>query len=261
MTIRKCRAKVISQTELCPGIFDLRIEAPEAAEQAAAGQFLNLYLNDRSRILPRPVSICEIGADRKSLRLVYRVTGKRSGTAELAAYGPGSEISLLGPLGNGFPTGAGNGVCCVVGGGIGIPPLLELCRELPGRKIAVLGYRDRQTFLKEDFASLADRTLIASEDGSTGVRGNVLDALRAENILPDCIMACGPLPMLRALKQFAAEHEIPCYVSLEERMACGVGACLGCVVKTTATDPHSNVKNRRVCKDGPVFDAKEVDLG
>jgi dihydroorotate dehydrogenase electron transfer subunit len=279
----KGTAVVLSQKEISAGIFDLCIAAPSISAAARAGQFLNLYLNDRSRLLPRPVSICEILWDRKALRLVYRVTGEKAGTGELSTYLPGTEIEVLGPLGNGFPTDrkeigdciarsheaeeAGSlktenadSVIAVVGGGIGIPPLLELCHELPGKKTAVLGYRNADLFLKGDFTRAADRVLIATEDGSAGTKGNVIDAMRENDFTPDCIMACGPLPMLRALKKYAEEKKIPCFISMEERMACGVGACLGCIVKTTEKDAHSNVKNKRVCKDGPVFDAREVDL-
>jgi len=262
--------KAVSQKELCPGIFDLRLSAPELVQNARAGQFVNVFLNDRSRLLPRPVSICEIkgtGNEKDTLRLVYRVTGEKAGTAELSSYAAGTQISLLGPLGNGFPLEKARWEMpgrepdiAVVGGGIGIPPLLELCHELPCRKTAVLGYRNENLFLKDEFDLAADRLLVATEDGSYGIKGNVLDAMKASKYEPTCIMACGPLPMLRALKQYAAERNIPCFISMEERMACGVGVCLGCVVKSAETDPHSCVKNKRVCKDGPVFKAEEVDL-
>ena len=102
--------------------------------------------------------------------------------------------------------------------------------------------------------------LIATEDGSAGVRGNVLDAIREKGEQPDICFACGPKPMLRALKQYAAEKGIPCWISMEERMACGIGACLACVCRTAVTDSHSQVKNARVCKDGPVFPAEYLDL-
>ena len=149
----------------------------------------------------------------------------------------------------------------MVGGGIGIPPLLELLWALPGKKTALLGYRSKaQLFLLEDFAVAADVVKIATEDGSAGIRGNVVDLLRALPEKPKAILSCGPLPMLRALKAYAAEEGIPLWVSMEERMACGIGACLGCITESAEVDAHSNVKNKRVCADGPVFRAEEVVL-
>ena len=149
-----------------------------------------------------------------------------------------------------------------MGGGIGIPPMLELFKELreAGANAAVIaGYRDQQLFLTEDLGKYGE-VYIATEDGSVGTKGNVLDVMRQEQLKAQVIMACGPMPMLRAIKQFAEEKQIEAFISLEERMACGVGACLGCVCKTTHRDHHSHVNNARICTDGPVFNAKEVDI-
>ena len=190
------------------------------------------------------------------VRLVYRVTGPGTGTEEFSSWQPGEEVRLLGPVGNGFPTDLGP--VTAVGGGIGVPPLLGLVRALPG-SVAVLGYRNAKTFLQEDFEK-AGRTLIATEDGSLGTPGTVIDAMKAADVLPGVICACGPKPMLAAVKAFAQERSMACYLSLEERMACGVGVCLGCVCQTKETDAHSGVHNARVCVDGPVFEASEVVL-
>ena len=139
--------------------------------------------------------------------------------------------------------------------------MLELARRLDCHKNVVVGYRNNQTFLKEDFEAVADTDVyIATEDGSVGTKGNVLDAVKQEKVEADVIFACGPTPMLRAIKAYALENDIPCYVSLEEKMACGIGACLACVCKSTEIDDHSQVKNKRVCKEGPVFLAEEVEL-
>ena len=146
----------------------------------------------------------------------------------------------------------------IIGGGIGIPPMLELAKQLDAEKTVVLGYRT-STFLKEEFEEVCD-VKIATEDGSVGAKGNVLDAVKQEKVEADVIFACGPTPMLRAIKAYALENDIPCYVSLEEKMACGIGACLACVCKSTEIDDHSQVKNKRVCKEGPVFNVKEVEL-
>ena len=127
------------------------------------------------------------------------------------------------------------------------------------KPVVVLGYRDNQLFLKEEFEPYAG-VYVATEDGSAGTKGNVLTVMEKEQLKADVIMACGPMPMLRAIKNYAGEKHIEAYISLEERMACGVGACLGCVCKTVHKDEHSHVNNARICTDGPVFDAREVEI-
>ena len=147
-----------------------------------------------------------------------------------------------------------------MGGGIGVPPILELTKQMKcDKKQIVVGYRDAQTFLKEELEQNGE-LYISTENGSVGTTGNVMDAIRENGLEADMIYACGPTPMLRAIKQYAEEHKIVCYISLEERMACGIGACLGCVCKTKEKDAHSNVCNKRICKDGPVFLATEVEI-
>lgn len=255
--MEKCH--ILSQRGLGAGIFDLVLRAPEIAAEAVPGQFVNVYLKDHARILPRPLSLCAFDRTQGTIRLVYRVTGEGAGTEELSSYPAGTELPVLGPLGNGFPTELES--VCAVGGGIGVPPLLALLKALPGRKTAVLGYRTAgQMFLKEEFDAAADAVFVATEDGSFGTAGTVIDALKTLPVQPEAILSCGPRPMLRALKQYAAERGIALWVSMEERMACGIGACLGCVAESTETDAHSQVKNKRVCKDGPVFRAEEVVL-
>ncbi len=137
--------------------------------------------------------------------------------------------------------------------------MLQLAKTLEAEKSIVLGYRDSHLFLSEDLAKYG-KVYAATEDGSQGTRGNVLDAIGENALEADLIYACGPMPMLRAVKRYAAQRGIKAYISLEEHMACGVGACLGCVVKTRDVDPHSHVHNARICTDGPVFDAEEVDI-
>ena len=126
-------------------------------------------------------------------------------------------------------------------------------------KQVILGYRDRELFLKENFERYAS-VYVATEDGSMGIKGNVMDVIAANELEADVIFACGPMPMLRAVKKYAQERGIPAYISLEEHMACGVGACLGCVVKTKEIDSHSHVHNARICTDGPVFEAETVEI-
>lgn len=254
---KKVKATVVSQKQIADQIFDLWLET-ELARHAHAGQFVAVYPRNASTLLPRPISICEVDKAAGRLRLVYRIAGK--GTAEFSAYKTGDALEILGVLGNGFPVDKAKGRrVFLMGGGIGIPPMLELAKELEADKQIVVGYRNRDLFLEEDMAKYGN-VYIATEDGSVGTKGNVLDAIRANNISADLIMACGPMPMLRAVKQYAAEQGIEAYISLEERMACGVGACLGCVCKTREADHHSHVNNARICTDGPVFEAKEVEI-
>ena len=255
---KKETAVVLSQVNLAPGIFDLKIRC-SIAQDAQCGQFVAVYPKDKSTLLPRPISICEVNKEESTLRLVYRVAGK--GTAEFSGLKEGDTVDVLGILGNGFPVQeAKPGMTAVLlGGGIGVPPILQLSKELDCEKKIVVGYRDAQCFLKEDFEKNGD-TYIATEDGSVGTKGNVMDAIRENGLKPDVIYACGPMPMLRAIKKYAEGEGIPAYISLEERMACGVGACLGCVCKTTKVDHHSHVNNARICTDGPVFEAREVDI-
>lgn len=253
-----CETGVVTKAaKLSEGIFELYINT-KIAETAVPGQFIMVYPADGSMILPRPISICEV-VGRSTLRLVYRVAGK--GTGEFSTYGEGDTVKVLGPVGNGFPLDKAEGKKAVlIGGGIGVPPILELSKALKEQSpIALLGYRDSTMFLKEDFDKYV-RTEIATEDGSVGTKGNVMDALAKGDIPCDIIYACGPMPMLRAIRKYAQEKNIPAYISLEERMACGVGACLGCVCKTTKKDAHSHVNNARVCTEGPVFEAGEVDI-
>ena len=140
-----------------------------------------------------------------------------------------------------------------------MPPLLELARHLPGEVQLVMGYRTGETYLERELSE-AGTLYLATEDGSRGTPGNVLDAIRAHGLTAEVLYACGPLPMLRALKAFAEETGMEAWVSMEERMACGIGACLACVCQSTEVDGHSQVKNKRVCQEGPVFNAREIEL-
>ncbi len=247
-------APIVRQEEIADDIYSMWIEAKDIAEHARAGQFLSVYSNDGSRLLPRPISICEIDREKGKLRLVYRVAGK--GTKEFSDMHAAATLKVMGPLGNGFPKKEKKAF--LIGGGIGIPPMLELAKELDCEKQMVLGYRD-ELFLNDEFKPYGTVT-IATEDGSAGTKGNVLDAIRENGLTADIIYACGPTPMLRAIKQYAAEHDIECYISMEERMACGIGACLACVCQSKDKDAHSNVNNKRICKEGPVFLAEEVEI-
>ena len=255
---RKEWCTVISQEELTEGVFSMWLEAEDMVAEAVAGQFVSVYCRDGARLLPRPISLCEIDKEKGCLRLVYRIAGK--GTDELSELQAGDQVSVLGPLGNGFPLEAAKGkTLFLMGGGIGIPPMLETAKQLDGKKKIIVGYRDKNQFLTEELEKAGD-LYIATEDGSVGTKGNVLDAIRSEGLEGDIIFACGPTPMLRAIKAFAQEKKMECYISMEEKMACGIGACLACVCKSKEVDGHSHVHNKRICKDGPVFEASEVEL-
>lgn len=254
---KKIKATVVSQKKIAENIYDLWLET-ELALNAHPGQFVAVYPKNAATLLPRPISICEADKEKGRLRLVYRIAGK--GTGEFSSYRAGDNVDILGILGNGFPIDKARGKkVFLMGGGIGIPPLLQLAKELDAEKQIILGYRNNDLFLKEDLGHCGN-VYIATEDGSVGSRGNVMDAIKENGLTADVIMACGPMPMLRAIKKYADENGIEAYISLEERMACGVGACLGCVCKTKEVDHHSHVHNARICTDGPVFEANEVDI-
>ena len=242
----KIKARVESQVQLADGVYSMELLAPEIA---------SVYTKDKCKLLPRPISLCGIDRERGILRIVYRVAG--AGTAEFSAYRAGDSVEIMGPLGNGFTLKDKKAI--LIGGGIGVPPMLELMKELSCERTAVLGYRDQQLFLKDEFEACGP-VCVATEDGSAGTKGNVLDAIREQGVQGEIIYACGPTPMLRAVKAYAMEKGIECYISLEERMACGIGACLACVCQSKDVDSHSHVHNKRICKDGPVFAAEEVEI-
>ena len=257
---KKEAARVYRQQQIAPGIYDMWIDTT-LARRAKPGQFISVYTQDKSALLPRPISICETEPANDRLRIVYRVAGK--GTAEFSGYETGHRVDILGVLGNGFPLEkAEKKSVFLMGGGIGIPPMLALAKAVKDNAASVdviVGYRDKKLFLAQDLAKYAP-VHIATEDGSVGTKGNVMHVIEAEDLRADIIFACGPMPMLRAIKKYAAENGIEAYISLEERMACGVGACLGCVVKTREVDHHSHVNNARICTDGPVYAASDVEI-
>ena len=216
---------VVSQKQIGTGIYDLTIQTKEIAAAAKAGQFVSVYSNDASKLLPRPISLCGIDRKAGTLRLVYRVTGEHTGTEEFSRLQAGDTMKIMGPLGNGFTVEKGRKTF-LIGGGIGVPPMLQLAKEMKdaGENFQiVMGYRDAGTFLLDEFKEQGE-SFVATEDGSVGTKGNVLDAIRENHLDADVIYACGPTPMLRALKAYAEEQNMTCYVSMEERMACGIGA-------------------------------------
>lgn len=243
-------ASVVSMNFISDNICDLKIRCPEIASKAKAGQFVEVYPDNGINLLARPISICETDKLLGTLRLVFQIVGK--GTELFSKLTNGDKIRILGPCGNGYNLKDGKAI--LVGGGIGVPPLLETCKKLKGEKTVILGFRSG-SFLTEEFAKYNAEVFVATDDGSVGFKGNVVDLLKAQNLSANVIYSCGPRIMLKFLSQWAEEKGIECQVSMEERMACGIGACVGCVIKIKDGDDWTH---KKVCKDGPVFDSKEV---
>ena len=250
-------ARVLENNKLAESIFDLRLSCPKVTAEAEAGQFLSIYTGSPAMLLPRALSICEINKGEGSLRIVYRIAGE--GTKAISAFKSGDNVKIIAPLGNAFKVDAGKKIT-IVGGGIGSPPLLELAkkvrRNVPDSSISVfLGFRSvNEVILKQDFAECADYLSIATNDGSCGTKGTVMDLLES-SATPEIVYACGPHIMLKNVAAWAEKGDIPCYVSMEERMACTVGACLACVVKVRQ---NGEIIQKTVCANGPVFDSKEL---
>lgn len=243
---------LVRKVALSATAFDFTIHCKDVAAEAEAGQFVNLRCGEK--MLRRPISICQIDKKRGNIRLVFEVRGE--GTKWLASLKEGDSVDMLAPLGRGFSLAKGKTI--VVGGGIGVPPLLEVVRQSEKAE-AILGFRSKEfALLKKDFERECD-TFIATEDGTMGIPGLVTDVLRERLKAEPCAMvsACGPTPMLKAVAAIAQEFDVPCQVSMEERMGCGVGACLVCACKTKNKE-NGEDEYSRVCKEGPVFDAKEV---
>ncbi|MDR1805301.1 MAG: dihydroorotate dehydrogenase electron transfer subunit [Clostridium sp.] len=246
-------ARLLSNSLIAQGIYRAELDSPLVAAQAQPGQFVHVLCGEKT--LRRPISICRVDDGR--ITLVYAVRGE--GTAWLSQQAVGGTLDILGALGNGFGGLGDNKRLLVVGGGIGVPPLLD-CALRCGAAVtdAVLGFRTaEQVILEDEFAAACQCVAIATEDGSRGTRGFVttpMERLLEENRY-DAVFACGPMPMLRAVAELAAKKTVPCRLSLEERMGCGVGACLVCSAKIKRAGTEDYL---RVCKDGPVFNGEEL---
>lgn len=244
---------IIEKKSLGAEIYSVVVKAPEQANAAKVGQFANILAPGFT--LRRPISICGIDKENGTLRFVFEVRGK--GTEAISALSAGNTLDILGPLGNGFDIPE-NGKIIAVGGGIGVPPLLGISQALGERLTAILGFRDcTKIILDKEFQKNGSKVILCTDDGSVGRKGLVTEPLSEELSKGDvkAVMACGPAPMLRAVADECKNNGTACQVSLEQRMGCGVGACVVCSCMTVKDGEEFY---SRVCKDGPVFNAEEV---
>ncbi|MDN4073506.1 dihydroorotate dehydrogenase electron transfer subunit [Fictibacillus terranigra] len=257
--MRKEMVSVVSQKEIARNIFELKVKGDVVSDMTSPGQFVHMRVSDSFQpLLRRPISICDVDLTSQTLTMLYRKEG--AGTSLLSEKKDGDMIDLLGPLGNGFPLDAlaEGKTALLVGGGIGVPPLYYLAKQLQKRGIkviSVLGFQSfEDAFYKEKFEAVGE-VFISTADGSQGCKGFVTDVIKSHSFTYDLLYSCGPSVMLKALEQ-----QVPSasgYFSLEERMGCGIGACFACVCHVNGGLPSDYVK---VCSNGPVFPIGEVVL-
>ncbi|MFC5734907.1 dihydroorotate dehydrogenase electron transfer subunit [Cytobacillus gottheilii] len=252
---------VVSQSQIAKDIYELTLSGELVREMNEPGQFVHLKTGGEfGPLLRRPISISSISKDTSEFTMIYRAEGK--GTKLLSESSSGDFVDVLGPLGNGFPVEASEqgDTVLLVGGGIGVPPLYELSKRLTAAGFTVthiLGFQNKEAVFYEEYFNSLGETYIATADGSYGTAGFVTDVIANEGVKFDILYACGPTPMLRALETSYGKNK-KVYLSLEERMGCGIGACFACVCHT-ADDP-TGYTYKKVCSDGPVFKAGEVVL-
>lgn len=242
--------RLLENRRIADGIFSWIVENNELPALAECGQFVNVKVP--GRVLRRPISICD--ADENTLRLVFQVKGE--GTRIMSEMKAGDEVEILAPLGHGFEIDR-NKRYCFVGGGIGVPPLLFAAKQTIN-PLVITGFRSRNLIiLQDEFESIGSELILTTDDGSEGIHGFVTDVLKEHLDEVDEVCACGPMPMLRAVAE-VCNGKVRCQVSLEERMGCGIGACLVCSCKTKVGD---DTVMTQVCRRGPVYDAEEVFFG
>ncbi|WP_125116061.1 dihydroorotate dehydrogenase electron transfer subunit [Agathobaculum sp. Marseille-P7918] len=247
--------RVAECARLGEGLYSITMHAPAICEKTQVGQFVHIACGE-GNLLRRPISICDWQDG--NLRIVFQVKGE--GTKWLAARKEGDELDVLGPLGHGFDTKALGAKPVFIGGGIGVPPMLACVKKAAGEGAqprAILGFRNKDAvILENDFKAVCE-VFVTTDDGSYARHGFVTDVLK--EIVADAtgVAACGPKPMLKAIAAIADEAGLPCQVSMEERMGCGIGACLVCACALKAE--NGETRYGHVCKDGPVFDTKEVE--
>lgn len=247
--------KVAANKMLCGDWRQIEITAPEIAETAVPGQFVQLRSwTGGEPLLRRPFSIQGVSRKKDRVKLLLRVVGP--GTRLIASTPPGASVDIIGPLGNGFPPPEKTKIIWVVAGGTGVAPFLFMINAFPGANLKFF-YGARTAVDCGALSLLPPEAIITTESGDAGMSGLVTEALAIglsdTDREPDAIYACGPIPMMAHVHNLAKEAGIPCHVSLEAHMGCGFGACLGCVV------PGAGVPYRHVCADGPVFDSRQID--
>lgn len=236
--------KIIENNQICQSIFELVVASDI---KPLPGQFYMIKGLNGDYLLPRPISAHDY--EDGKLRLLYRVSGH--GTNQISRMKIDDDIQILGPLGNGFDVETLNGKIALVGGGIGIAPLLYLARKIESEQLDVyLGYRD-DTFCAESFRPYCNELTVVTEDGNIGQKGYVTEFVNVSDY--DTVIACGPDVMMEKVIRTCRENNVEVFVSMEKRMACGIGACLGCAVSTTEG-------NKRACKDGPVFSGRDLTV-
>lgn len=234
--------------------YSFTISCPEVAAAAQPGQFVHIRV--KGFTLRRPISICGIDKEAGTLRIVFEIRGE--GTSAIAGLNKGDLIDMLAPLGHGFTVSDSFKRVILIGGGIGTPPMLPLAKHYGDKATAISGFRSASAvILQEDFRRTGAQTILCTDDGTLGIHGFVTqpfsELVKSGTI--DAVYACGPMPMLKGIAEICKENGIFCEISLEERMACGIGACLGCACRTVRNDEEYFA---HVCKDGPVFNAEEV---
>jgi dihydroorotate dehydrogenase electron transfer subunit len=265
------KSVVVSNLEISPGYRRIRLTAPRGILEAKPGQFVMVRVRDGvDPLLRRPFCIYDVGTftteypdtpRRFFLEILYKVVGK--GTSILSSLHEKDSVDILAPLGNGFTPGEPGEEKLLVGGGFGLAPLYFLARQLADTspvKVFIGGRRKEDVLCVTEFEQLGIDTYVATDDGTLGSRGLVTEVLEEHLSRKGnrrAVFACGPEPMLRAVARMCAKYGIRCQVSLEAAMACGVGACLGCVVKGVS-HAEKTPDYRCVCKEGPVFDATEL---
>ena len=252
------KEKIKAVEQLSPTIYKLTIESEYVAQNARPGQFVNVKCCDGLNVLlRRPISICDVDRKNGTFDIVFQVRG--NGTEYLAQKKPGNIVDIIAPLGNPFDIVEEYTKVAVVGGGIGIFPLLHLLKEKKAlKKTAFLGFRSKEFIvMTEEFEKASDQLFISTDDGSMGHKGLIIDVLEKDLLENeyDIIYTCGPTPMIKKTVEIAQNRNIRCQVSLEQRMGCGIGACLVCACKTKLGDEW---EYSHVCKDGPIFWSNEV---
>ena len=246
-------ATIVNNEKIAENIYAVTFDLGEEAV-VRAGQFGDISVGG-THLLRRPIAICKTNGS--LVTFCYQVKGE--GTRKLTTMGAGTRLNVLMPLGNGFFVAEEERKIALVGGGVGVFPLISVLQQYHADKIisAYIGYRNKDAVCGVEDFQKATRFVGVTDDGSYGEKMNAVQAFEADlekGYRPDVVLACGPTPMLRALKAVVEREDLACYVSLEERMGCGIGACLVCVCDMTSG------QHARVCKDGPVFNAKEVTL-